>query len=210
MRNSEEGELEACGDTGLVKDVGQVALHSFLAQSELFCNVAVAAAFHDAAHHFKLAGGETVGLALRHHGLLHEVMKGRNQVDHALAANPVIAPEDGADGRLQVAGERVFEHDAAGADVQGLDDLLGGDRGGEQQDFHCWRAVHNGPHGLKAGQPWHLQVEEKNIGLELECPGDGFVAIIGFADYFEAVHFSEHIAHADTNHWMVVCQHDSD
>ena len=82
------------------------------------------AAFDDAAHHFELARSEPVGLALRHGGLLHQVVQGRDQVHDALAADPVIAGENGADGGLQMVGERVLEHDAARADVQRLDDLL--------------------------------------------------------------------------------------
>ena len=48
-------ELEAGGDAGLVEDVRQVALDGLFAQVELLGDVAVAAAFNDAADDFKLA-----------------------------------------------------------------------------------------------------------------------------------------------------------
>ena len=63
--DGEEGQFEAGGDAGLVEDVGQMALHGFLAERELLGDVAIAAAFHDAADHVEFARGEAVGFALR-------------------------------------------------------------------------------------------------------------------------------------------------
>ena len=63
--DGEQGQLKAGGNAGLVEDVRQVALHGLLAERELFGNIAITAAFHDAAHHLEFAGGEAVGLALR-------------------------------------------------------------------------------------------------------------------------------------------------
>ena len=136
-------------------------------------------------------------------------MEGGDEVDDALAADPVVAAEDGFDGGLEVVGEGVFEDDAAGADVQGLDDLLGADGGGEQDDLDRGHAGHDGAHGLKAGQAGHLHVEEEDVGLELEGLGDGFVAVGGVADDFKALRLREHVAHADADHGMVVRYHNS-
>ena len=136
-------------------------------------------------------------------------MKSADEVDHALAADPVIATKDGANGGLQVAGEGVFEDDAAGADVQGLDDLLRGDCGGEEENLDGGCAVHDGAHGLQAGQARHLHVEQQNVGLQLEGLGDGFVAVVGIADHVEAVLFGEHVAHPDADYRMIVGDYNS-
>ena len=199
MGDGEEGKFEAGGHAGLVKDVGQVALDGLLAQAELLGDVAVAAAFHDAALGFVLGRG----------GLLHQVVERGNQVDDALAADPVIAADDGADGGLQMAGEGVFKHDAAGTDVEGFNNLLRGDGGGEKENLDGRRAGHDGAHGLKAGHTRHLDIEEKNVRLEIEGLSDGLVAIGGIADYFKAVSEREHVAHANTNNGMVVCEYDA-
>ena len=209
MSDGEEGQFQAGGDAGFVEDVGEVALDGFFAEVELLGDVAVAASLDDGADDFKLAGGEAVGLALRDLGLLHEVVEGGDEVDDALAADPVIAAEDGADGGLQVVGEGVFEDDAAGADVQGLDDLLGGDGGGEEQNLDRGHAVHDGAHGFKAGQARHLHVEEQDIGLQFEGLSDGFVAVGGIADDFKAIRCGEHVAYTDADHGMVVRHHNS-
>ena len=204
MSDGEEGQFQAGGDAGFVEDVGEVALDGFFAEVELLGDVAVAASLDDGADDFKLAGGEAVGLALRDLGLLHEVVEGGDEVDDALAADPVIAAEDGADGGLQVVGEGVFEDDAAGADVQGLDDLLGGDGGGEEQNLDRGRTSHDGAHSLKAWEPGHLHIEEQNIGLQLEGVGDGFVAVVGFAHDLKAVLCGEHVANTDSDDRMIV------
>ena len=125
--NGEEGKFKAGGDTGFIEDVGEMAFDGFFAECELFGDVAVGAAFDDAAHDFEFTRSEPVSLALWYDGLLHEVVQGGNQVDDAFAADPVIAAIDGANRCLQVAGKGIFEHNAASADVQGFNDLLGGD-----------------------------------------------------------------------------------
>src|ERR1700739_2170363 len=97
----EEGQFEAGGDAGFVENVRQVALHGFLAERELLGDVAVAAAFDDAAHHVEFARGETVGLALGRLGLAHQIMQGRNKIHYTLAANPIVTGIDGADGGVE-------------------------------------------------------------------------------------------------------------
>ncbi len=85
-------------------------------------------------------GSEAVGLALGDGGgLLHELAQGLEQVDDALAADPVVAGEDGAQGWVRSPATDILEQDAAGADLQRLDDLLGGDGGGEQNDLDARR-----------------------------------------------------------------------
>ena len=132
-----------------------------------------------------------------------------DEIDDALAADPVIAGMDGADGGLQVAGESVFEHDAARADLQGLNDLLRGDGGGEKKNLGRGGAAHDGAHGLKAGQARHGNIEKKNIRLKFEGLRDGFVAVGGISDYVKAIVFGKHIAHANAHDRVVVRQHDS-
>ena len=209
MGDGEEGKFETGGDAGLVKDVGQVALHGLFTERELPGDVAVAAAFDDCSDDFEFARGEAVGFVLGRGGLLHQVVERGNQVDDALAADPVIAADDGADGGLQMAGEGVFKHDAAGTDVEGFNNLLRGDGGGEKENLDGRRAGHDGAHGLKAGHTRHLDIEEKNVRLEIEGLSDGLVAIGGIADYFKAVSEREHVAHANTNNGMVVCEYDA-
>ncbi len=72
-------QLEARGDAGLVEDIREMAFDGLFAESELLGDVAVAAALDDATHNFKLARGEAVGFALRHGGLLHEIVQERRQ-----------------------------------------------------------------------------------------------------------------------------------
>ena len=43
----------------------------------------------------------------------------------------------------------------------------------------------------------------------LEGLGDGLVAVVGFADDFKAVVLGEHVAHADADDRMIVCQYDA-
>ena len=152
MGDGEERQLEARGNARLVEDIREMALDGLFTERELLGDVAVAAALDDAADHFKLARGEAVGFALRHGSLLHELVERGDKIDDALAADPIIARVNGADGSLQMAGERIFEYDAARADMQRLNDLLGGDGGSEKQNLGRGRPAHDGAHGLKARQ----------------------------------------------------------
>ncbi len=94
--------------------------------------------------------------------------------------------------------------------MQGLNDLLGGDGGGEEENLDRGRAVHDGAHGFEAGQARHEDIQKQNIGLELEGLGDGFVAVGGVADHFKTVFLGEHVAYTDADHRMVVRHHNSD
>ena len=143
-------------------------------------------------------------------GLAHEVVQGRDEIDDALAADPVVAREDRANRRMQVAGKGVFEDDAARANVERLDDLLGGDGRGKENDLDRGRAVHDGAHGLKAGQARHLDIEQEDVGGLLQSLGDGFIAIVGFAYDFEAVALGEHVAHTNADYRMIISQDDAD
>ena len=80
----------------------------------------------------------------------------------------------------------VLDHDAAGADLEGLDDLLGADGAGEEDDLDGGRPIHDGAHGLNAGEAGHVDIEEEDVGEELEGLGDGFIAIGALADDIEA------------------------
>ena len=163
-----------------------MALDGLFTQVELFCDIAIAASFNNAAHHFKLARSKAVGLVLGHGCLLHQIVESRDQVDNALAANPVVAGRDGADGGLQMAGQGVFEQDLDGG-----------------------RAVHDGAHGLQTGEARHLHIEQQDVGLQFKGLGDGLVAVGGLADHLEAVLLDKHVAHSDANYRVVVCQYDS-
>jgi hypothetical protein len=209
VRDCEEGQFEASGNAGLVKDIRQVALYGFLAECELLGDVPVAAAFYDAADNLELARREAIGLLLRRRGLLHEIVQRGNKIDDALAADPVVTGADGANGGLEMPGESVFEDDAASTDVESLDDLLGRNGRGEQQDLHGGRTLHDGPHGLESRQAWHGDVEQENVRLQFKCLRDRLVAIIGFTDDVESFFRGEHVSYADPNYGMVVRQYDS-
>ncbi len=94
--------------------------------------------------------------------------------------------------------------------MERLDDLLGGDGRGEQDDLDRGRAVHDGAHGLKARQARHLDIEQKDVGGLLQSLGDGLIAIVGFSYHFEAVALGEHVAHADADYRMIVGEYDAD
>ena len=130
MRDGKEGQFQAGRDAGLVEDVGEVALDGLFAQIELPGNVPIAATLDDATHHFKLTVREAISLARGQGGLLHQVVKRGDKIAHALAADPVVAGEDDANGGLEMAGKSVLDDNAAGANLQRLNDLLSGDGGG--------------------------------------------------------------------------------
>ena len=210
MGNGEESQFEAGGDAGFVEDVGEVTLDGFFADSELLGDVLVAAAFDDAGDDFEFAWGEAVGLALGcGGGLLHEGVERGDEIDDALSTDPVVAGEDGAQGAREVAGKCVLEDDAPGADLQGFDDLLGGDGAGEHDDLDARGLVHDGAQGFEAGQTGHREIEQENVGLELEGLGDGDVAVLGLADDFEAGLVLEHVFYAEANDGMIVGDHDA-
>ena len=208
--DGEHGQLEAGGDSGFVEDVGQVAFDGFFAEAELLGDIAVGAAFDDAADDFHFAGGKAEGFAVGDGGLLHELVKSADEIDDAAASDPVIAAGDGANGGGDVLGDGILNNDAAGADLEGLDDLLGADGAGEQDDFDGGRAVHDGAHGFNAGEARHVDVEEEDVGEQLEGLGDGLIAVGAFADDFEALFALEHVAHADADDRMVVGKEDAD
>src|SRR5580692_6999740 len=133
--DGEKGQLKTRGNAGLVEDIRQVALDCLFAKSELLGDIAVTASFDNASDHFELARSEPVCLLLRRSRLLHQVVEGGNEIYDALATDPVIARADGADGGLQMASQRIFQHDAAGANVKCLDDLLRRDGGSQEQDL---------------------------------------------------------------------------
>ena len=89
--DGEEREFQSGRNAGLIEDIRQMPFHRFFADAELLGDVAIAAAFHDAAHHFQLARRQPIGLALGNGGLLHQLMQRANQVHHPLAANPIVA-----------------------------------------------------------------------------------------------------------------------
>ena len=99
MGDGEESQFEPGGDAGFVEDIREVPLDGLFADGELLGDVLVAAAFDDAGDDFEFARGEAVGLALGHsRGLLHQGVERGDQIDDALAADPVVAGEDGAQG----------------------------------------------------------------------------------------------------------------
>jgi hypothetical protein len=208
--DGKKGKFQPSRDACFVKDVGEMPLYGFLAQSELLGDIAVAATFHDATNHFKLPWSEPVCFALRDSGLLDQVMERGNQVDHALSTYPIVSIEHGPYGSLQVADKGVFEHDSASADLERFNDLLGGDGGGEKENLDRRRAVHNGAHGFKAREARHLHVEEEDVRLRFQRHRDGFVAVRGIADYVKTIPDAEHIAYANADHRMVIRQYDSD
>ena len=195
----------------LSKTLEQVALHGFFGDGELLGNVLVRAALDDAGDDFELARGETVGLALGLGGcFLHEVVKSAEEVDDALAADPVVAGEDGAQGLGEIAGDGVLEDDAAGADLKSFNDLLGGDGGGEQDDLNARRTRHDGAHGFQAGKLGHGEIEQKDVGLELEDLSDGGVAIAGFRDDLEAGFGLKHVFDTETDDGVIIGDDDAD
>ncbi len=210
VRYGEQGKLKARGDTGLIEDIGEMALDCFFTERELLGNVAVAAALNNTTHNFKLARGEAVGFTLGHGGLLHELVESSDEVNDALATDPIIAGVNSSDGGLQMVREGVFEDDATGADMQGLDDLLRSNSGSKKQDFGCGRTAHDGTHGFEAGHTRHGDIKKKNIRLELEGLSDSFVAVGGIAHDIESIVFREHVAHADADYRVVIREHDSD
>src|ERR1700733_1321571 len=162
--DGEERQLQPGRDASLVEDVREVAFHGLFADGELFGDVLVAAAFDDAGDDLELARGQAVGLALGDGcSLLHELTEGTQEVYYALAADPVVTGEDGSQGVGEIAGDRVFQDDAARADLQRFDDLLRGDSGGEQNDLDARRTAHDGAHRLQARQARHLQIEQQDI-----------------------------------------------
>jgi hypothetical protein len=209
MGDSEKSEFETRGDAGFVEDVGQVALHGFFAEGELLGDVAIAAAFNDASDDVEFARGEAVGFALRGLCLTHEVMQSGDEIDDALAADPIVAGIHGANGGVEASCQSVFEDDAAGADVERFNDLLGGDGGREQNDFDGRRAIHDGAHGLETGQARHLDIEQEDVGGLLQGLGDGLIAIVGFSNDFKAVALGEHVAHTDTDYRMIIGEYDA-
>jgi hypothetical protein len=108
-----------------------------------------------------------------------------------------------------VAGEGVFEHDAARADVQRLNDLLGGDGGGEQQILTVGVPFMMARMASRPGRRGICTSSSRMSGSLFEGLGDGLVAVGGFADHFKAVLFGEHVAHADADYRMVVRQYNS-
>ncbi len=187
MRDRKQRQFEPRGNARLVEDVRQVALHGLLAERELLGDIAIAAAFHDATHHVEFARGQAVGLALRRLGLAHQLVQRRDQVHDTLAADPVVTGIHRANGRVQRARQGIFQHNAARADVQRLDNLLSRDGGSEKHDLDGRRAVHDGAHGFEARQARHLNIEKKDVGRQLQGLRDGVVAVVGFAYYLEAV-----------------------
>ena len=206
MRDGKKCQLQAGGDAGLIKNVRQVALHGFFAQGELLGDVPIAATFNDATHHIEFARSQAVGLAFRLGRLTHELVERGNEIHDTLAANPVIPGKHGADGGMQMAGERVLEHDATGANMERLDDLLGRDRGSEEENLDCGRSAHDGAHGLESGQARHLDIKQQDVGRQLKRLRDGFVAVVGFANHRETVALVEHVAYADAHYRMIICQ----
>src|SRR5215472_1539531 len=182
-----------------------MALDGLFADRELLGDVLVRAALYDAGDDLEFARCEAVGLLLRHgRGLLHEIMQRREQIHDALAADPVVAGENGAQALAEVAGDGVLEHNAACADLQRLDDLLRGNEAGEEHDLHARRAVHDRAHRLQARKLGHGEVEQQNVRLEFECLGNGLVAVVGLTHDLEAGLAGEHVFHAEADDRVVV------
>lgn len=74
MCDGEKGQFEPSGDARFVEDIRQVALHRFLAQIELFGDVAIAAALNDASDDVELSWREAVGFSLGYGCLAHQLV----------------------------------------------------------------------------------------------------------------------------------------
>ena len=109
-----------------------------------------------------------------------------------------------------MAGQRVLEHNAARADLQRLNDLLRGD--GRSKKQNLGRRL--GPFMMAriASRPGKRGMEtssSKNVGLQFEGLGDGFVAVAGVAHHIKAFAFRQHVAHANAHHRVIVCHHNT-
>src|ERR1700722_18876252 len=202
--DGKQRQFQTRGNSSFVENVRQVPLHSFFADAELLGDITIAAAFHDAANHFQLTGRQAIGFAFGNRSLLHQFMEGANQVHHAFATNPIIARGYGPDGGGEVVGEGVLKHNAAGADLQRFDDLLGGDGAGEEQDLYCWRTTHDGSHCLQTGQTRHLQIKQKDVWKQFQRSSDGLIAIRCLADHVESGIALKHVFYADAHYRVVV------
>ncbi len=213
MGDGEEGELEAGGDAGLVKDVGEVAFDGLFGDLEGVGDVFVGAAVGDAADDFKLARGEVEGARLGAAGgllgeLVVQLMEGGDEVFDAAAADPVVAVEDGADALLEVRGGGLLEDDAARAELEGFHDLLGGGDAGEQDDLDVAGAFKDAAQGFQTGDVRHLDVEQEDVRLKVEGVGDGLFAVGGLADDVKGV-FRKEAADAEADDGVVVCDEDA-
>src|SRR5579862_6416806 len=178
--------------------------HGFLAQAELLRDVAIAAALDDASDDLHLARRQTECFAFRRGSLLHELVQCADEIDDAPSADPVIAGVDGANGAGEVIGESILEHDAASADLQRFNDLLRGDGAGEQDDFYGRRPAHDGAHGFETRQARHGEIEQQNVGQQLEGLRDGLVAVSGLTYDREGFISLQHVTHANPDDGVVV------
>src|ERR1700761_9148192 len=210
MSNGKQGQLQPGGNPSFVEDIRQVALNGLFADTELLGDIAIAATLYDAAHDFQLPRRQSIGLALGYGSLLHELVQGANQVDHALAANPVISRRNRADGGREMVSQCILEDDTAGANLQRFNNLLGGDGAGQQQNLYRRRTAHDGAHRLQAGQTRHLQIKQEDIRQQLERCCNRFIAIRSFAQHFKAAVALEHVFYANAYDRMVVGNDDTD
>ena len=98
-----------------------------------------------------------------------------------------VASGDNTNSGDELARGCVLEQEAAGAGVERLVDVFVEVEGAEYEDPGDVRVVMEEPAGgLQPVELGHADVHEDHVGVMLVDCGDGFVAVAGFGDHFEA------------------------
>ena len=186
-------------------------LDGLFGDGELLGNVLIGAALNNAGDDLELARGEAEGLLFGDGGCLgHQSMKSGEEICDALAADPIIAREHGAEGLAQIPGHGVLKDNATSADLQCFNNLLRGDGAGQQNDLDPWRLGHDRAHGFEPRQPRHIQVQKQDVRFELEGLGNGLIAILSFTYDLKTGFGLEHVFDTESNDGVIVGDNDAD
>jgi hypothetical protein len=119
-------------------------------------------------------------------------------------AELVFGIEEGADGFVQLGGGGSFDEAGVGAGFLGLLSDLRGIVHGEDDDFRVGCEAPDLPGGFESVHYGHADVEDDEVGLEIEDFLYGFFTVLSFAANIPAVDAIEQRLHAATHNFVVV------
>jgi hypothetical protein len=182
-------------------DAREVMLHRLHTETEFFCDFPIGETGGHGRHDLELAGGEA-GLRIVARGGPRSQRV--HQLRHALASHPILAGHHGADRVDQQLRRGFLHHEAARAKLQRLDDFVALDARCENDCARRQRFVVQLAQYLEAWPARHREVEQQNIRLDAPGDVDGFVAIPGFSDHFEALFGLEQLAESVAENRVIV------
>src|SRR5579871_3851030 len=200
--NGVESEFEAVRNAELVKDIVEVVLHGLLGDEEFLADFLVAEALGNELNDFFFAITQERLFSTR------AGLGGFGKRFHDFGRHAIVEPNftgvDAMNAFHKKVGGGLFEHDTAGTQAHGANDIAIVFRSGKDNNARGNRIEIN---FLEDGETVlfrHSEVEQKNVGFELREQLDAFGAVLRFANDGDVLVAIDELAKAVAKNRVVV------